>query len=137
MSGSREDWAKLTHFLYFLRWPLFWEVDENLWARQVVLHACDDKWSKSTSMAILAFLERRNCQRPSSEVVFRHPLALELLESRASADPRYIRWGRHRPVLCTVFLAHGSLLLSSETSVVSVRPEQAEFILLFALLCCM
>lgn len=81
------------------------------------------------SMAILALLERGNCQRPSSEIVFRHLQASELPESRASADPRCVLWGRRRTALSPFFLAHRSLLFSSETSVVSEKYKQAEFIL--------
>lgn len=128
--GSCVDWGKFAHFLYFLTWPLFWEVDKNLWVRQIILHVyVMISGGNQLSMAILAFLETRNCRRPSSEIVFRRPLALELPESRASADLRCMQWGRHRPVLCTFFLAHGLLLFSSETSVVSVKREQAELIL--------
>lgn len=80
-------------------------------------------------MAILAFFERRNCQSPSSEIVFRHLLAFDLPRSRAAGDLRCILWGRHRTALCTFFLALRSLLFSSRTSVVSVKLKQAEFIL--------
>lgn len=38
-------------------------------------------------MAILAFFERRNCQSPSSEIVFRQLLAFDLPGSRGSWGP--------------------------------------------------
>lgn len=88
----------------------------------------DDKLWKSTFHGHFSFSGKKDCQRPSSDC-FRHPLALELPESRASLHLRCIQWGRHRPVLCTFFLAPGSLLLSSETSVVSVKREQVELLL--------